>query len=212
MSDALSLPGELSVASDASSPGDAETQRELAAGLARLRRRGTLVATERWLLMAGAIMLPLGVVLVVTGWYGAAHTTRLWEEIPYLISGGLFGVVLVIIGAAFYFGYWLTRIVGGDRQVLEVLLRIEDRLNEAALATPATTRPGSARSANLELVATKTGTMFHRVDCQVVAGRPDEELRSVQFPPPPGMSACKLCAPLDDLDEEGSTTNASARA
>ena len=165
-------------------------QEELVAGLARLRRRGTLVATERWLLLIGGTLLPLGVLLVVAGWYGAAHTTRLFEEIPYLISGGLFGLTLVVIGAAFYFGYWLTRLVGGDRQTLDVLLRIEERLASIELAgtlTP-TSQPAT-------LVATKTGTMFHRPDCQILAGRSAAELRAVAAPAE-GMTACKLCSPL----------------
>jgi hypothetical protein len=168
-----------------------EPQDELVAGLARLRRRGTLVATERWLLLIGGTLLPVGVFLVVAGWYGAAHTTRVFEEIPYLISGGLFGLTLVVIGAAFYFGYWLTRLVGGERQTLDVLLRIEERLIsiEAGGRSLAPVAPGPG------LVATKTGTMVHRPDCQVVAGRPAGELRAVRLPAT-GMTSCKLCSPL----------------
>ena len=45
-------------------------------------------------------------------------------------------------------------------------------------------------------VATKTGSMFHRPECPVVAGRPDDELRKVELPAA-GMSPCKLCSPLE---------------
>ena len=165
-------------------------QDQLVAGLARLRRRGTLVATERWLLLIGGTLLPVGVVLVVAGWYGAAHTTRLFEEIPYLISGGLFGLTLVVIGAAFYFGYWLTRLVGGERQTLDVLLRIEERL--ASIESAGSLGPTSSPAA---LVTTKSGTMVHRPDCQILAGRPASELRAVTLPAE-GLTACKLCSPL----------------
>ena len=34
-------------------------------------------------------LLAAGVVFVILGWYGAAHTNILTEQIPYLISGGL---------------------------------------------------------------------------------------------------------------------------
>jgi hypothetical protein len=178
----------------AAAPAD-EAQQELAAGLARLRRRGTLVATERWLLVAGGILLPLGAALVLAGWYGAAHTTRLFEEIPYLLSGGLFGLVLVITGAAFYFGYWLTRMVSNDRQMLEVMLRIESRLEALPLELNAAQTSERTSAAAPTLVATKTGTMYHRSDCQIVADRSANELRRVRLPAP-GMSPCKLCAPL----------------
>ena len=91
-------------------------EEDLAKGLAGLRRRASMAPTDRWLAIAGGVLMPLGVILVIIGWYGAAHTTRLFEEVPYLISGGLLGIVLSTIGAALYFGYWLTRIVAGERQ------------------------------------------------------------------------------------------------
>lgn len=167
-------------------------EEDLARGLARLRRRTGMVPTDRWLAIAGGVLMPLGVALVLAGWYGAAHTTRLFEEIPYLISGGLLGIVLSTIGAALYFGYWLTRLVAGDRQIADALERIEARLGGPAAdgngSAPAPTTTGS-------FVATRTGTMFHRPDCPVVADRPDSELRTVTLPAR-NMSPCKLCAPL----------------
>jgi hypothetical protein len=168
-------------------------EEDLAKGLARLRRRTGMVPTERWLAIAGGVLMPLGVVLVLAGWYGASHTTRLFEEIPYLISGGMLGIVLAAVGAALYFGYWLTRLVAGDRQIVEVLSRIQARLDSAALDGNGSA--ATASRAASALVATRTGTMFHRPDCPVVAERPDKELRTITLPAK-GMSPCKLCAPL----------------
>jgi hypothetical protein len=160
-------------------------QERLAAGLRRVRRATGAVATERWLAIAGGVLMPLGVLLVVVGWYGAAHTTRLFEEIPYLISGGMLGIVVACIGAACYFGYWLTRLVALARQIVEGLGRVEQRL--AALAPP-------DAAATDALVATKGGALYHRPDCSVVAGRPRSELRTVTLPSA-DLSPCKLCAP-----------------
>src|SRR6266566_768193 len=42
-------------------------------------------------------LLAAGVVFVLLGWYGAAHTNILTEQIPYLISGGLLGLGLIIV-------------------------------------------------------------------------------------------------------------------
>jgi hypothetical protein len=173
-------------------------EEDLAKGLAGLRRRAGMVPTDRWLAIAGGVLMPLGVILVFIGWYGAAHTTRLFEEIPYLISGGLLGIVLATVGAALYFGYWLTRIVAGERQMIEVLARVEAKLDGAAAegngAASTSSASGGASAGNF--VATRSGTMFHRPDCPVVAGRPDKELRMITLPAK-SMSACKLCAPLD---------------
>ena len=153
-----------SVPADQAAPdAKSEAEAELAAGLTRLRRRTAVVATDRWLAVAGGVLMPLGAVLVLLGWYGAA----------------------------LYFGYWLTRIVGTERQVLESLGRIEQRLGGAPVEEPA------APSTNgTSFVATKTGSMFHRAECPVVAGRPDSELRKVQLPAE-GMAPCKLCSPLE---------------
>ena len=155
--------------------------------------------TQRWLAVAGGVMIPLGAVLIIAGWYGSAHTTLPWEQTPYVISGGLLGLALVVAGASFYFGYWLTRLVGGERELLDVLTRIEARLQAAEGDRPSNTTAGGravVTGATGSLVATRSGSLFHRPDCQVVAGRSPKELRAVDVSAP-GMSACKLCAPLD---------------
>jgi hypothetical protein len=177
---------------DAATPASEHDQGELTAGLSRLRRRGSLVATDRWLAFAAGGLLLIGPLFVLAGWYGAAHTTRLFEEIPYLISGGIFGLLLVIVGAACYFGYWLTHLVRSDRQMLDVLVRIEERLSQAPSAAGAAPPAGAAPRL---LVATRTGSMFHRPDCQVVAERDPAELRTITLPAA-GMEPCRLCAPL----------------
>jgi hypothetical protein len=170
---------------------------DLAKGLSRLRRRADMVPTDRWLAVAGGVLMPLGVVLVIVGWYGASHTTRLFEEIPYLISGGLLGIVLSTIGAALYFGYWLTRIVAGERQIVEVLARVEAKIDAGPVESNGSGAGASTAAASAgAFVATRTGSMFHRPDCPVVADRADKELRRVKLPAT-GMSPCKLCAPLD---------------
>src|SRR5205085_5781566 len=165
-------------------PADAEAapapyvgEEDLASGLSRLRRRAGMQPTERWLAIAGGVLMPLGVILVIIGWYGAAHTTRLFEEIPYLISGGLLGIVLSTIGAAVYFGYWLTRMVAGERPIVDVPARMEAKLDAAGLEGGAA--GAGAVEAPGRLVATPTGTMFHRPECAVVADRPASDLRTV---------------------------------
>lgn len=163
-------------------------QERLAAGLRRIRRVTSTIATERWLAIAGGVLMPLGVLLVIVGWYGAARTTRLFEQIPYVTSGGLLGIALACVGAALYFGYWLTRLVGHARDIVDGLARIEARLDGAR-------GPSAAVDGDVRLVATRGGGLFHRADCSVVAGRPQPELRSVSVPVK-GLAPCKLCNPL----------------
>src|SRR3954452_2605281 len=160
--------------------------------------RATFSFSDRWMLIVGGTLLPLGVLLVLLGWYGASHTVLLFEQVPYLISGGVLGLALVIAGGFVYFAYWMTLLVRENRTTREdmqaVLLRMESLLQ--AQAQPQTRRTTSAASvAATNLVATKTGTMVHRPDCVAVDGR--DNLRSVTATTP-GLTPCKLCDPLGD--------------
>ncbi|MEY2461670.1 MAG: hypothetical protein QOG30_3500, partial [Acidimicrobiaceae bacterium] len=57
----------------------------------------------------------------------------------------------------------------------------------------------SPNGATADLVATGKGTMAHRPDCVVVAGKPD--LRRVSADE--GLVSCKLCEPYADTTAEG---------
>ena len=176
-------------------------QERLASNVKSLRvPRATFSFSDRWMLVVGGVLLPLGVVLVLLGWYGASHTVLLFEQVPYLISGGILGLSFVIGGGFVYFAYWMTLLVREGRESREdlqaVLLRIEDLLQ--AKAQPQTHRAASARTAAVQtadLVATKTGSMIHRADCVAVEGR--DNLRSVTASTP-GLTPCKLCDPLGE--------------
>jgi hypothetical protein len=151
----------------------------LAAAVKNLRTRQSLSAipVDRWILIAGAIMVPLGIALIILGWYGAAHKALSIQQFPYLISGGILGLGLMITGGLAYFGYWITRLVQENRTNTRELLAAIDRL---------------AAVADGMLVATATGTMLHRPDCPVVANRPG--VRRVKASTP-GMVPCKICEP-----------------
>ena len=169
----------------------AASNEELTEALAGVRRRSQLVVTERWLMVAGAVMMPLGVAFTLLGWYGAAHTTRLFEQVPYLVSGGILGLGLIVIGGACYFGYWVSRQVGNQREMLDTLVRIEERLSAGVAAATANGDAGGSR-AGPALYATKTGTMYHRADCPVVLNRPSSELRTVRAGES-GLTPCRIC-------------------
>jgi hypothetical protein len=162
----------------------------LSANVSGLRGRGGL--GDRWLLVIGGTLLPLGVILVLLGWRGAASTPLVFEQTSYLISGGLLGLALVFAGGFIYFAYWLTLLVRESRtgrtELIAVLNRVEQLLAEGA-SGPATRRGTSLTS----LVATRNGTMFHRTDCAAVEGK--EGLRAVTADTA-GLTACKLCNPV----------------
>lgn len=103
----------------------------------RVRRQGT-ISVDRILLIVASVLLPLGLILILVGWYGAAHTGKFFEQIDYLMSGGLLGLALAGTGGFMYFGYWLSRQLEESRQhnelALRALQRIDDHLMEQAAA------------------------------------------------------------------------------
>jgi hypothetical protein len=64
----------------------------------RLAERSSSADLIRWMLVPGSLAVLLGFVAIVLGWVGAARTAREIEQIPYLISGGLIGLALVVLG------------------------------------------------------------------------------------------------------------------
>src|SRR5437899_783537 len=94
----------------------ADRQRRLATAVKTLRTRAGGSDGARTLLIAGGVLLPLGFILIVLGWYGAAHTVNVYEQIPYSISGGTLGLGLVFAGGFSYFAYWLTQMVYAARR------------------------------------------------------------------------------------------------
>lgn len=182
-------------------------QARLAASVARLRRRSSGIETDRLLLAAGSILLPSGLIVVLLGWYGASHTSYDFEQTPYLISGGMLGAAMTVAGGFLYFGYWLTRLVHEGRrqriELSELLVRLDNRmavLEAAATGTLPTRsgRPANGSAPGSGLVATPTGTLVHRADCPLVAGKSGLRQVSAEDPSRAGRRGCKVCQPFDD--------------
>lgn len=93
--------------------------------------------SDRAQLIAGSVLVCLGVSLVLLGWDGASGTPLVFEQIPYMISGGLLGLGLIVLGGLVYFAYWLSLLVRDNRQerrqLIALLSSIDARLAERAL-------------------------------------------------------------------------------
>ena len=100
-----------------------------------------------------------GLSIILLGWFGAARSTIVEEQVPYLISGGLLGVALATIGALTLFAHWLTVLIRENRRQELVRKQEHIELMEAlALLTSALDRKeesngqatGNARGAKPE--------------------------------------------------------------
>ena len=177
--------------------------------LARLRSsianvragRGISIPIDKWLMIAGALLMAAGLPILIMGWYGAAHTPYTFEQIPYMISGGLLGLGLMLLGGLFYFAYWLTRQVHETRRQADrteqAFLRFEELVTSGSTngKQPAEEpkRPG------VRFVTTGKGSMFHRPDCVVVKGKRGlQQVRGDE----PGLKPCKICDPLGEMQPQ----------
>ena len=146
-----------------------------------------------WLTIVGAVLFPAGLIVILLGWDGASHTSRAWEQTSYLISGGLFGLGLVLTGGFIYFGTWLARLLTEQRTTADRLAMLLERLESSDQQSLGDLVPRQATAASTgSLVATPTGTMLHRPDCSVVAGREDIRVVSADD----DLKPCRLCDPL----------------
>jgi hypothetical protein len=160
--------------------------------------------SDSWLLVIGSALLPLGIGMILLGWYGSAQTSLDWEQTPYLISGGLLGLGLLGVGAAMYFSYWMTRLVRNTeeagRRDREHQLRVEQLLTEIAAGQRIAPRPNTRGNAAEPLVVTPGGTMLHRADCVATRGLEVVKPRSYA-----GLELCGICRPTPPAQRRAST-------
>lgn len=72
---------------------------------------------------AGMVLVLLGLAAIGAGWWGASGTRDVSDQIPYLISGGVFGLALVVVGSMLllaqslrsFLRFWLVRLIAEQR-------------------------------------------------------------------------------------------------
>jgi hypothetical protein len=87
-----------------------------------------------------------GFAAMLLGWWGAAHTHRQIEQIPYLISGGLIGLGMVIVGGLLLATTVWVASVQRMREQSEARSRAELAEIVAAMPRPATRSRSKAAS------------------------------------------------------------------
>jgi membrane glycosyltransferase len=127
------------------SPGDttpsaegAERLDEFHAELARLRVKSSSRDDEQRLLFAGIVLMPLGLVLVLIGYIGASGTTEFSAQVPYLLSGGVLGLGVTVVGATLFLRYslgrylrfWLLRLIFEEHTTADRQVDALDRLSQ----------------------------------------------------------------------------------
>lgn len=152
---------------------------------------------KRWGRLGGVLGIVYclaGFILVFLGWNGAATYDRVEAQIPYVVSGGVGGLGLIIVGAALIIAQSLRADRVELRGSLEELRQAVERLaaDDAAGRVPAGTS-GLAASADDRVVAGPTS--YHRATCRVVEGQTDVVSMARTEAVASGRTPCRVCAP-----------------
>src|SRR3954463_10909539 len=146
------------------------------------------------LFAAGAILMPLGIIAIMLGWYGVAHTKYQYNQLPYVVSGGLLGLGLVFLGGFLYFGAWLAKVANEQResarQMADTILVLADLVSRqagAGVAAESTMAdPGAVP------VLAGGGAAVHRRDCALIAHRDDLHVLTGREA---DLGTCRVCRP-----------------
>ncbi|MDI3407309.1 hypothetical protein [Streptomyces cavernicola] len=147
------------------------------------RLRTARLRTVHPLLWAGTAALAVGAVLCVIGWYGASGERFAERQIPYLASCTVPGAALIVAGAVLLVGSRGALATARVQELYELLVAADP----GAPASPPAA-PGPRSDA---LVLVPGGTLYHRADCPLVAGKPE----AVPADPHPGLTPCPVCEP-----------------
>ncbi|MEU7060839.1 hypothetical protein [Streptomyces sp. NPDC046197] len=152
--------------------------------------RTARLRTVHPVLWAGWAALATGAVLCVIGWYGISGERYAERQLPYLASCTLPGAALIVAGSVL-----LTH----GRNALAAA-RVEELYGLLVAAGPADT--GEPRRAPIapiavsgELSMVPDGTLYHRADCPLVAGKPDAVAVDGRLLAGGELGPCPICEP-----------------
>jgi hypothetical protein len=149
----------------------------------------------------GWVLLAISALVILIGWIGVSGTPVVAKQIPYVVSGGIFGVFLAIFGA-YFLG---TEELRKDSGRLDKLERMVEELHQVLLSREdAPTVVSSDHASAVDEAATANGhsyvslagsDMYHRPDCSMVASKPNSAKLAPSTIRKRKLSPCPLCEP-----------------
>jgi hypothetical protein len=148
----------------------------------------------------GMLFCLAGLVLIWTGWNGAASYNDIRQQFPYLISGGIGGLALVTIGV----GLFVLQSARADRVQLEAnlteLRKILDRMTgnpsgngsepPGARGVPGESGRGVPDDSTMVVAGPSA---YHRPGCRLVEGREGLKSMTEEAARAAGLSPCRTC-------------------
>ena len=166
--------------------------------------------------VVGWVCIGVGALLILIGWFGVSREAIVAKQLPYLISGGVGGVLFAVVGA-YVLG---TEELRNDSGRLDRLERMVEELHGALLIHAASTEmlppaatvedmadyaPEEAHGTNGHgrepaassgrLVALPGGERYHRAGCSMVEGKTGAAVLAPSSVKRRHLEPCPLCEP-----------------
>jgi hypothetical protein len=132
----------------------------------------------------GILYCLAGLVLIFLGWNGAASYDRVAAQIPYVVSGGLGGLALVVIGGAML-------VVAGqrtDRAALQATLEDLRGTLDRGVEMEADVLDG-------EPGVVAAASSYHRPECQLIEGQEGLTPMTLTAARAKHLEPCRICQP-----------------
>lgn len=141
-------------------------------------------------------VVALGLVVIGLGYNGIAGAAinglvDVRAQLPYLLSGGVFGLSLVIVGSALL----VTQSAREDRARLEA--KLDQLIELQADALPARTR--AAALSDVEGLFAAGRSSYHRPECRLVDGREETTYVTAAEAAERELAPCRVCQPQRDV-------------
>ena len=142
----------------------------------------------------------LGGLALFLGWYGVSGEALTAKQLPYLVSGGLTGIGLLVLAAVFLatddIHRQLARVDDLERKIDELhALFVEELTSPAGPTTAASPVSDPAAADGGGRVALPSGVSFHRPGCALVAGKAEAVAVDEAVVQRRGLRPCRVCDP-----------------
>ena len=143
----------------------------------------------RYLKVFGLAVCAAGFASIAIGWNGAARLTVVDQQFPFLLSGGVLGIALVLFGV----GTLMLAQIKTERQKLA---RILQGMGGAGGLARVAAGPGMAGGDGLADGMVLAGpSTYHRPDCPLIKGRPGLDPITLEEARSQGLAECRVCRP-----------------
>ncbi|MFE0676160.1 hypothetical protein [Streptomyces sp. NPDC058867] len=156
--------------------------------------RTSRLRNVRPVLWAGWAALAAGAVLCVLGWYGVSGERFAERQLPYLASCTAPGAALIVAGAV---------LLARGRDALTAA-RVDELYGLLVAAGPEDAEPPGRPAAPLavsgDLLMVPGGTLWHRADCPLVAGKAEAVPVDSGLVRGGELGPCPICEPAEADD------------